>query len=248
MSLKHWREPVVGILGGLGPAATVTFLDELVRLTDAPTDQDHVDAVVLQHGSIPDRTQAILHDGPSPAPALAKDCRWLESLGVSFIALPCNSAHAYRAEIEAGLDVELISIVDVTAAKAAEIAATLGESGAPHTAAVFATEGTIAAGTYARALEAQGVRPWIPPADMQAQITTIIYDQVKAGQPADVALLHDLTDRARAAGAEVVVFGCTELSVVYADDADLQARDDVIDSLRSLAIATIEKAGRRVRA
>ncbi|NLJ53106.1 MAG: aspartate racemase, partial [Intrasporangiaceae bacterium] len=121
------------------------------------------------------------------------------------------------------------------------------ESGARHTVALFATEGTVAAGTYARALEAAGATPWIPPAEMQAQITAIIYDQVKAGEPADVALLGELTDRALAAGAHVVLFGCTELSVVYAEVPELQARPEIVDSLRTLAIATIERAGRRVR-
>jgi len=268
MSLDGWQTPVVGVLGGLGPAATVTFLGQLVELTDAHRDQDHVDAIVLQHGSVPDRTQAILGAGPSPGPALARDARRLEQLGVDFIALPCNSAHAFKAEIVEGLEVEVISIVDITAEQAARQAAARGrrrgrdgdgergganvqasdgESGARHTVALFATEGTVAAGTYARALEAAGATPWIPPAEMQAQITAIIYDQVKAGEPADVALLGELTDRALAAGAHVVLFGCTELSVVYAEVPELQARPEIVDSLRTLAIATIERAGRRVR-
>ena len=259
MSLDGWSGPVVGILGGLGPAATVTFLDELVRLTDAHQDQDHVDVVVLQHGSIPDRTAAILGDGPSPGPVIARDAQRLAALGVDLIALPCNSAHAFRDEIDADLPVELISIVDITADRAALVArekslpesagekAGRGESDAPHTAAIFATAGTIAAGTYARALESRGVTPWIPPADMQAQITGIIYDQVKAGEPADVGLLTDLTDKALSAGADVVVFGCTELSIIYAAEESLKARPEIVDSLRSLVLTTIERSGRRVR-
>ncbi|MDO5503151.1 MAG: amino acid racemase, partial [Actinomycetia bacterium] len=235
MSLDGWQGTVVGILGGLGPAATVTFLDELVRLTDAHRDQDHVDAVVLQHGSVPDRTEAIIGTGPSPGPVLARDAQRLAAFGVDLIALPCNSAHAFIDEIEADLEVDVLSIVDITAERAARAPA--------RTVAVFATEGTVAAGTYARALEARGVTPWLPPSPMQAQITAIIYDQVKAGEPADVALLTSLVDEALDAGADVVLFGCTELSVVYAAEPVLQARPEIVDSLRTLAVATIERSG-----
>ncbi len=247
MSLEEWRGPVVGVLGGLGPAATVTFLDELVRLTEADRDQDHVDAIVLQHGSVPDRTAAILRDGPSPGPALARDARMLQSLGVDLVALPCNSAHVFIDEIEDGLDIEVLSIVDITAQRAVQAAAGRAVGEAPHTVAVFATEGTIAAGTYERALRRLGASPWLPPGEVQASITTIIYDQVKAGRPADVTMLHELLDTALASGADSVVLGCTELSVVYAREPSLQMRGEVVDSLRSLAVATIERSGRRVR-
>lgn len=250
MRLTHWRGPVVGILGGLGPAATVTFLDQVVKLTDAARDQDHVDVIVLQHGSVPDRTQAILGEGESPVPALAADALTLERIGVDLIALPCNSAHAFKDEIIRDVTTEVFSIVDLTAARAVEVAearaAREGGEEAPPI-AVFATEGSIAAGTYERAVTALGGTVWLPPEDMQRDITAIIYDQVKAGLPADVGLLEQLIDRALDAGAGVVVLGCTELSVVYAEEPSLAARPELVDSLRTLAVATIERSGRRVR-
>ena len=248
MQLTHWRGPVVGILGGLGPAATVTFLDQVVKLTDAARDQDHVDVIVLQHGSVPDRTQAILGEGESPVPALAADALTLERLGVDLIALPCNSAHAFKDEIIRDVTTEVFSIVDLTAARAVEVAAARARPGeTPPPIAVFATEGSIAAGTYERAVTGLSGTVWLPPEDMQRDITAIIYDQVKAGLPADVALLERLIDQALDAGAGVVVLGCTELSVVYAQEPSLAARPELVDSLRTLAVATIERSGRRVR-
>lgn len=245
--MDHWNKPVVGILGGLGPAATVTFLDELVRLTDASRDQDHVDAVVLQHSSVPDRTEAILHDGPSPGPVLARDARLLEQMGVDFIVLPCNSAHAFIGDIREGLSVELLSIVGLAGEQAAEVAACRSAEAGPHTIGVFATEGTVAAQTYEKDLRGRGARAWIPPSDMQADLSTIIYDQVKAGRPADADLLGRLVDRALAEGCDAVLLGCTELSIIYAAQEELSQRLEVVDSLETLAIATIERTGRRVR-
>lgn len=245
--MEHWTKPVVGVLGGLGPAATVTFLDLLVRLTEADKDQDHVDAVVLQHSSVPDRTQAILHGAPSPGPVLARDAQLLEQMGVDFVVLPCNSAHAFIDEIAEGLSVDVLSIVGLSAGQAVETAASRADDPGPHTIGVFATEGTIAAQTYEKAVRERGARAWIPPGDMQADLTTIIYDQVKGGRPVDVELLTRLVDRALAEGCDAVLFGCTELSIVYAEVEDLSERWEVVDSLETLAVATIERAGRHVR-
>lgn len=245
--MEHWSQPIAGILGGLGPAATVTFLDELVRLTDASRDQDHVDAVVLQHSSVPDRTEAILHDAPSPGPVLARDAQLLERMGVDFIVLPCNSAHAFIGDIREGLSVELLSIVGLAGEQAVEVAASRSAQPGPHTIGVFATEGTIAAQTYDKDLRGRGARAWIPPSDMQADLTAIIYDQVKAGRPADADLLGRLVDRALAEGCHAVLFGCTELSIIYAQEEELSGRLEIVDSLETLALATIERSGRRVR-
>ena len=245
--MRHWTTPVVGVLGGLGPAATVTFLDELVRLTDADRDQDHVDAVVLQHSSVPDRTAAILHGSPSPGPVLARDAQLLEQMGVDFIVLPCNSAHAFIGDIREGLSVELLSIVGLAGEQAVETAASRSGTVGPYTIGVFATEGTIAAQTYEKDLRGRGARAWIPPGEMQSDLTRIIYDQVKAGRPADVELLGRLVDRALVEGCDAVLLACTELSIIYAQEEELSERWEVVDSLETLAIATIERTGRRVR-
>lgn len=240
MSIEGWNSPVVGVLGGLGPAATVTFLDQLVRWTYAERDQDHLDAVVLQHSTTPDRTQAVLDPAaPSPVPALRSDALRLQRLGADFLVLPCNTAHHFVEPVIEAISIELISIVDITARRAVELAT--------GPIAVFATVGTITARAYHDAIEAAGGIPWTPPADLQADITAIIYDQVKAGAPVDQHLLERCIARALGAGCSHVVFGCTELSVVY-DEAGLGWRTELVDSLRTLAVATILRAGRSLRA
>ncbi|MBD7916744.1 amino acid racemase [Cellulomonas sp. Sa3CUA2] len=230
----------VGVIGGVGPAATVCFLDLVVRHTAADRDQDHVDLVVLQHATIPDRTAYILgRSQDDPGPVMAADARRLERLGVGFVVVPCNTAHHFTDEVAAAVDVPVLSIVDETVD---EVVARPGVTRV----GVLATSGTLAAQVYQRAFDARGVQVLVPDVADQDLVMGIIYDQVKAGLPADVATMHAVADRLRERGADVVVLGCTELSVVAAAH-DLLADDRYVDSLDVLARRTVERAGHPLR-
>lgn len=230
----------VGVIGGVGPAATVSFLDLVVRHTDAGRDQDHVDMVVLQHASIPDRTAYILGDSPDdPGPVMAADARRLEALGVDFVVVPCNTAHHFTDEVAAAVRIPVLSIVDETVD---EVAARPGASAV----GLLVTSGTLASGVYQRAAAERGLRVVEPDADDQARVMAIIYDQVKAGRPADVDALRAVAGRLAERGADVVVLGCTELSVV-ALQHDLLADPLFVDSLDVLARRTVVRSGHRLR-
>ena len=230
----------VGVIGGVGPAATVCFLDKVVRLTAAARDQDHVDLVVLQHSTIPDRTAYILGEGEdNPGPVMAEDARRLTAMGVDFIAVPCNTAHYFTAEVQAASGVPVLSIVDETLD---EVLA----RGGVDTIALLATSGTLASGVYQRAAEARGLRVVEPTPDEQAVVMSVIYDQVKAGLPADVPALTGIVETLLARGAQVAVLGCTELSVV-ADEANLLADPRCVDSLDVLARRTVVRSGHVLR-
>ncbi len=250
-----WSSPVVGVIGGLGPAATALFLQLVVDLTPARRDQEHLDLIVLDHSTTPDRTAAILDPAmPDPTASLTRDARRLEALGAAFVSVPCNTAHHFFDELERTVSIPLVSIVHETARaardRALERAGALAGAGnaaapAPHTprVAVLATDGTRAAGVYQHALEALGCEVRLPSETQQALVMSVIYDGVKAGGPIDVAGLLDVVDDLTASGADVVVFGCTELSVVYADEG-WRDRPDIVDSVESLAISTVARAGR----
>lgn len=232
----------VGVIGGVGPLATAYFMDLVVRLTDAGRDQDHVDMVVLQHASIPDRTAFILGDSDEdPGPVMAQDARRLERFGVSFVVVPCNTAHNFTDQVEAATSLPVLSIIAETVAEARRRVPGLAAVG------LLATSGTVASGVYQRALEADGVRAVLPGDADQAVVMRIIYEQVKAGRPVDLDALRAVTGRLVEAGAQVVVLGCTELSVVAGEHA-LLADPVYVDSLDVLARRTIERAGHRVRA
>jgi len=238
MAADGWTSPVVGLLGGMGPAATVSFLDLLVRLTKARSDQDHIDVIVTQHGSTPPRSDFILHPDSSkdPTPVLVADARRLHAAGADMLVGACNTACYFWGAIAAAVPIPCVSIVDVTAKRAVEFAGV-----API--AIFATEGTIAAGLYQRAIEQAGGCALVPPPPVQRAVTELIENQVKAGQPVDIALLDDCLNETLNAGAAVVIFGCTELSVIH-DRYQLAGRGEIIDSLRTLVLHVIAAAKR----
>lgn len=240
---SHWTRPVVGVLGGLGPAATVSFLDQLVQFTEAERDQDHLDAVVLQHSTVPDRTTHVLdpEGALDPAPALVRDAQLLERMDCAFVAMPCNTANHYEQSIRENIGIPLLSIVEETSRAAAQQD--------PHSrVGVLATEGTVSSGAYQHWLERCGV-PWaVPSAEVQRMVNTLIYDQVKAGAEPELSRLEEIVDRmGRDHGTERMILGCTELSVMRQVHR-LFGREELIDSLEALTRATITTAGKRLSA
>ena len=225
----------------MGPLATAYFVQLIVHLTVAERDQDHLDMVVLNHSTIPDRTAFILgRSDEDPAPVLANDARRLEQFGVSFLVMPCNTAHYFTQQIIDATEVPLLSIIDVTVAAVRERQPELTHVG------LLVTEGTAASGVYQDAFAAAGIETLVPSAEDQEIVNAIIYDQVKAGQRVDIEAFHGVASRLRERGAGEIVLGCTELSVVAADHALLD--DPVfVDSMDQLARATIRRAGHQVR-
>ncbi|GAA1716988.1 aspartate/glutamate racemase family protein [Brachybacterium phenoliresistens] len=251
---EDWSAQVVGVLGGLGPAATSVFLDILVRATDAASDQDHLDLLVSQHSTTPDRTARILDPAaPDPGIVIARDARMLERAGATLLVMPCNTAHHFVRQAEDATTAPFLSIVELTAEVAARRVGAPASAGAGASAgggaaapvAVFATEGNVRAEVYQQALEQAGARAWIPSRDLQDRVNAIIYDQVKAGRPVDMEMFEGCVAEAIDGGAGTVVLGCTELSVVY-DQQGLRGDPRLTDSLTELATATILAAGKQV--
>jgi len=231
----------VGVIGGVGPLATVYFLDKIVRLTEAERDQDHVNLVVFNHATIPDRTAFILGQSvENPGPVMAADARRLEQFGVSFLVIPCNTASHFTDEIVGATYVPVVSIVDETVAEAH------ARRPDARTVGLLATSGTGSSGVYQAALARRDIACVLPDDADQTTVSTIIYEQVKAGQPVDIEALRSVVAGLVARGAELVLLGCTELSVV-AEDFGLLADELFVDSLDVLARRTIERSGHRVR-
>ncbi|MFC7491117.1 MULTISPECIES: aspartate/glutamate racemase family protein [unclassified Knoellia] len=234
------RNEPVGILGGIGPMATVYFMQRVIAMTDASRDQDHVDMLVWNHASIPDRTAYIVGDSDeSPGPVMAQDARELERAGAKFIAVPCNTAQAFQDEVEGAVGIPVIDIVAVTIAAA--------EAAVPGltTLGILATDGTLRAETYHRAAQAAGLTPVTPDDVVQKDVMSMIYDGVKAGMPVERDRFDAAVAHLRAKGAGAIVLGCTELSILQ---TDLRVDEpDVVDSLDALAARTVVLAGGRLR-
>jgi len=234
------RDEPVGVLGGLGPAATVLFMRRLVELTDAPRDQDHVDLLVWQHGSIPDRSAFLLGHGESPEPVLVADAVALERAGARFIAIPCNTAVVWVEQMRAAVSIEVLDTVAETVDAARRAVPGLQRLG------VLATDGTLLAGTYAAAAAAAGIDLITPAPEVQREVMSIVYDGVKAGEPVPRERFDAVVDHLRDQGAEAVSLGCTELSVLH---GELGVDDiTIVDSIEALARRVVLRAGASLRA
>ena len=219
----------LGVIGGLGPMATAYFLELITKMTDAACDQEHLDTLIFSLPSIPDRTAFILgRSTESPAPIIIEAARELERLGVSCIAVPCITSHYFYEEFTSSVSVPWINLVEETAAH-------LKENGVKK-AGILATEGTIATGLFQRALEKQGIAWEIPDEAGQADVTHLIYQNVKAGLPPECDRFERVRGRMQALGCECVILGCTELSFIK---RDYPLGGNVLDALEVLARASI---------
>jgi aspartate racemase len=204
---------VVGVIGGMGPDATVDFFAKLVAATRAGSDQDHLRIVIDNDPGVPDRTAAIEGRGESPAPRLFAMARGLVTQGAELLVMPCNSAHAFADAVrEAAGPVPFLDLIETTVAATRERL--------PGVAAVglLATDGALAARLYQDAFEAAGVRALVPLGDDQRTVMDAIY-AVKRGSADDAvrARLRLVAERLAAAGAEAIVAACTEVPLLMAE-------------------------------
>ncbi|SAK86977.1 aspartate racemase [Caballeronia hypogeia] len=205
----------VGVVGGVGPAATVDFIHKIVRATPARRDQDHIKLLVEQNPQIPDRTENLVGNGPDPTISLYATCKKLEAGGADLIAIPCNTAHAFVERIQPYLGIPIVNMLTTTVRFLRETFPSLRDVG------VLATSGTLASGVYEKALESQGLRQVVPGPALQARVMEAIYgtEGVKAGftsgrcQEDIGAAIEGLI----AQGVEVVILGCTELPLLLRD-------------------------------
>ena len=212
---------MLGVLGGMGPLATVDFLTKLVAATEAKIDQQHMPMVIRSVPQIPDRSACIMKGGESPLPALR--LRELARVGATVVAMPCNTAHHWFDALVADDLPPILYIVDAVAER---LALVLPE-GAPI--AVMATAGTHAAGVYGRRLDAARWPILAPtPEDIEAVGRGIAL--VKAGRIAEARVLFSRQAEAqRVRGAGAVVLACIEFpAALPCDDPSLIDATDAL--------------------
>ena len=236
----------VGIIGGVGPMATVYFMNLIIDMTEASKDQDHINMLVANHATIPDRTDYILGKGEdSPADYMIEDGLMLQNAGCEFLVIPCNTAHFFYKEITAAVGLPVLNIVEETVKLAKKRGTDAGRD--IKTIGIMATEGTISTGTYRTYGEPFGVDIVVPDREYQEKVNSIIYDKVKAGFPVSRDEMMLVIDHLRSKGAQAVIMGCTELSIAYRDLDIGKLNEDVVDSLEALAGATVLRCGKEIR-
>jgi len=224
----------LGVMGGMGAEATSYYFDELVAHTQAKTDQDHIDTVILNHASLPDRTRAILTDEKEKlTQQLIDDAQLLEKIGVDNIAIPCNTAHYFYDAIQNETSIPIIHMVQASVAYAKFHFKTVEKVG------IMGTTATIQAEVYHKECEALGIKAIAPSEAGQAEMMALIYDEIKSGLPGDPAkfdrVYHELMD----AGCDVVILACTELSVFYKEN---KTYDNCLDAMDVLVRESIRRS------
>lgn len=228
------KEKTIGILGGMGPEATIDLFQKIVRLTPAQKDQEHLRIIIFNNPKIPDRTKAILHGGENPLPELIKTAQVLEKAGADFIIMPCNTAHYYHEQIQKTVGIPILNMIQETVLYIHQIFPQVKRVSA------FATIGTNRAGLYQAYLNDCGIENLPLTETEQEQIMEIIYG-VKAGQ--DLKQLKKRVEKIAKLqtekGAEAIIAGCTEIPLVL-EDGDVAI--PIIDPTLVLAQKAVEEA------
>lgn len=224
----------VGVLGGMGPAATIDFMAEVLRLTGAAEEQDNVRLIVDSNPALPNRHAAISGTGPSPGPLLAEMARGLQRAGADILVMPCNTAHAFQADIEAATSLPFIGMIDAVAEVVAR------DHPAARRIGVLAAAGCLDARLYETALARSGREAVVPTGELRDRFMALVY-RIKAGDTGGevragmAAIAQALVDQ----GADVLVAGCTEVPLALGA-GDVGA--PLISSTEVLARRAIELA------
>lgn len=227
---------LLGVIGGLGPMATALFMRYVTELTDAKTDQEHIEMLIHSAPSIPDRTAFILKKSTfDPRPGMIKVGKGLRAQGADMIAIPCMTAHYFHAELEREIGLPIINGIEATAEQ-------LALHGAKKV-GIAATEGSVRTELFQNALIKAGIEPLTLSNEGQSIVTDTIYKEIKAGKAPDMERFSLVTREYRQKGADAVILGCTELSLLPQDRLE---KDFYADAMRILARKTVIAAGKKL--
>ena len=233
-------EKIIGMLGGMGPAATLDCFARIIKNTPAKTDQEHLRVIIDSNPKVPDRTVAITGIGESPVPILVKGCLSLQRAGADFIIIPCVSAHFFLEEVQEQVNIPILSIYDTVS----EIIA--NQHPEIKTVGLMGTTGTIAAGLFQKRLAADGIKTIVSDENHQSKVMAAIYD-IKNSQPdrskeeitSDLIVTAESLISKRAQG---IIAGCTEIPLALKQE---HLPVPYFDALTILARSAIVKSGRQ---
>ncbi|MEM8587816.1 MAG: amino acid racemase [Pseudomonadota bacterium] len=226
----------IGVLGGMGPEATVLFMSRVITLTPARDDRDHVPLIVDDNTQVPSRIKALIEKtGEDPAPVLAEMARRLEAVGAEALAMPCNTAHHFAPAIVDAVDIPFLNMVDLAVERVAPLAQANKRVG------LLASPAVRLIGLFDRPFAERGISLLYPDDDdrLLAAIRAIKVDSTDASA---VQTLRAAAAELTAKGAEVLVIACSEFSII-ADTVESSVA--VVDTIDVLAQAAIDFASNR---
>ena len=196
---------VVGVLGGMGPAATADFFQKLIQATPARGDQDHLKVLIFSNPHVPDRTAAIRGEGASPLPALVAGAETLISAGADFLTIPCVTAHFFFDDLQRAVKIPILHMIHEMVASVSTERPTLRRFG------LLATSGTLMTHLFENMCEPQGYTILTPEAEVQASRVMEAVYAVKNGESLERPrrLIHEAAIHLCGRGAEAIIAGCT---------------------------------------
>ena len=218
----------IGILGGMGPSATIKLYENITNMNKVLKDQDHIPIIINSCPQIPDRTEALLYGGKSPLPTMIREIKKLDKIGVDFILIPYNTAHAYYKQLQKNTGTTIINMISETVK---DIPTHIKKVG------LLATSGTVKTKVYQDELENKGLEVILPNADSQEnEVMKSIYGEkgIKAGyiNKMNKDLLKSASKKLIEKGAQGIILGCTEISLLLSQKDFLI---DIFDPLKIIA-------------
>lgn len=233
------QKRVIGILGGMGPEATVDLYMKIIKATPAEKDQDHLRIIIVNDPQVPDRTKSLLHGGPSPVPKLKEDLAILKQAGADFAIMPCNTAHAFIDELRAAAIMPVVDMIEEVIKFIVE-----GHPSVKYV-GLLATDGTVQSQIYHQRAERQGLELITPEMEDQQRVMSAIYDHIKGGaiEPARPLLIKSAS-KLMNVGAESLIAGCTEIPLALTEkDVSIPLIDPAkVLALKAVKIATSNEA------
>ncbi len=231
-------DKIIGILGGMGPEATADLFYMIIRATPVEKDQDHIETIIYSNSKVPDRTPAILGEGPSPVAEMVKVARKLEEAGADFLIIPCNTAHYFIDEVREAVGIPILHMIELTAKKIGNDFSQVKRAG------LIATIGTIKSRIYSQSFDEVQVDILIPPNGLQLETMKAIYQHIKTGDlEGGKEILLRVADSIIQEGAQIIICGCTEVSLVL-KNGDLPM--PVVDPLQILTETAVKFAQERL--
>jgi aspartate racemase len=229
---------MLGVLGGMGPAAGAYFAYRLALLTDARSDQEHLPVLLVNDPRIPDRSNAVLGHGISPLAAMRRGLQFLETSGCDCAVIPCNTAHYWYTDLQMSVKIPVIHIV--TSVVKALQARGIGTG----CIGLLGTPATVHSGMYRDALTAAGYTVLPLAEDDVRKLCVRPIQAVKGNRLKDAAAaLAEAGQVLRARGARAVILGCTELPIALAALGSENFELPVVDSIDSLAVCALKHFG-----
>jgi aspartate racemase len=228
-------DKIVGVIGGMGPEATVDLMRRVIRVTPAQDDIDHIRMIVDNNPKVPSRINAVIEGtGESPSPILVEMGRKLQAYGADFLVIPCNTAHYYFKDIRSAVSIPVIDMIELT------VDAVLREDPALKTTGLLASQAVLQTGLYMKRFGERGVDLVYPQDELQDELMTAIRT-IKTGRYGirEESILRSAADDVIKRKAEALIIACTELSLI-ADALDPEVK--LYDSVQILAEAVVRIA------